>query len=974
MCQSKPKIKTMRKAFLALLLLGMSQALAAQFWVVKGTVQDNQSKPLQSATVVLLNKADSSQRAFSTRPDGTFRITEVTNGSYQLSVSFVGFETFVKALEVANGTTNLNVIKLQVDAKQLAGVTVEGLAQRVVQKGDTVEMNADAYKVNPDANAEDLLEKMPGVVIQNGQVQAQGENVKRVLVDGREFFGDDPNAALKNLPAEIIEKIQVYDEASDQAQFTGFMDGETSKTLNIITRASMRNGEFGKVYAGAGTDSRYNAGGSINLFREKSRTTILGQMNNINIQNFATSDLLGILAGGGRRGRGGRGGGVRGGAAAGGGQAGGGRGGRFSNGGDVRDFLVGQQGGISETKAFGINYSLKANDRLDITASYFFNQSDNRADESLFRQFTLAENEGQTYAENSLVPSRNTNHRFNGKIEYKINDRNSLLIRPRLTIQENTGTAITEGLTALNGETLNSAINENRSDLLAYNFSNNLLYRHSFEKRGRTFSINLNTALNQNMGDSWLLSTNEFFAGNRDTQEFNQFSDLDQNGLTLTANATYTEPLTDKSQLMFTYRYGYQFNDSDKETFDFNESDAAFTDLNLPLSNVFENDYITHRAGLGYNLRGTKGILTLRGNFQWASLDNDQTFPELDNVDRSFTNFLPTLVYRYRFSRSKNLSFIYRANTQAPSVSQLQNVVDNSNPLFISAGNPELDQNYQHTGIIRYTATDAQKGKTFFAMLSMNLSENYIGNSTIIASRGNAQVGDIILQPGAQFFQPVNLEGYRNLRSFISYGMPVSWLKSNLNLNLSATYTRTPELINDQLNFAESPSFGLGWVLSSNISEKVDFTVSSNTSLNLVNNSLDNQANTDFLNQSTRLRFNWIFGDGFVFRSTTSHVMNSGLSEGFNQNFVLWNMEVGKKLMKQKAEIKLSVFDLLKENQSISRAITGSYVEDSQTQILTQYFMLSFVYNIRSFGQGAAGIDEERLKRFQQMRQRFGNN
>jgi len=957
----------MKKALLAILLLGITQAAAAQYWVVKGTVQDNQAKPLQAATVVLLNQSDSTKRAVSTKPDGTFRLTQVLNGNYQLTISFVGFTNFTKAIQVENGTLNLNEIKLQIDPKQLAGVTVEGLAQRVVQKGDTVEMNADAYKVNPDANAEDLLEKMPGVVIQNGQVQAQGENVKRVLVDGREFFGDDPNAALRNLPAEIIEKIQVYDEASDQAQFTGFMDGETSKTLNIITKASMRNGEFGKVYAGGGTDGRYNAGGSINLFREKSRTTILGQVNNINIQNFATSDLLGIVSGGGRRGR--RGGGGRGGA--GGGQAGGG--GRFSNGGDARDFLVGQQGGISETRAFGINYSLQASDKLNVTASYFFNQSDNRADESIFRQFTLAQNEGQTYQENSLVPSRNTNHRFNGTIEYKINDRNSLIIRPRLTIQENNGTSIVDGLTALNGETLNTAFNENRSELLAYNFSNNLLYRHSFEKRGRTFSINVNTALNQNDGDSWLVSENEFLVGNVNSQNFNQFSNMDQAGFTLSANATYTEPLTDKSQLLFTYRYGYQFNDSDKQTFDFSESEDDFTDLNIPLTNVFENDYITHRAGFGYNLRGTKGTFTLRGNMQWASLDNDQTFPEIDNVDRSFTNFLPMLVYRYRVSRSQNLTFMYRTNTQAPSVSQLQNVVDNSNPLFISAGNPELNQNFQHTATVRYSKTNSEKGRTFFALLSMNLSDNYIGNSTFIASRGETQIGDIVLQPGAQFYQPVNLEGYRNLRSFVSYGMPVSWLKSNLNLTASASYSRTPELINDQLNFAESPSFGMGLVLSSNISENVDFTFSSNSSLNLVNNSLANQANTDYLNQNTRFRFNWIFGDGFVFRSTTSHVMNSGLSEGFNQNFILWNMEVGKKLMKQKAELKLSVFDLLKENQSISRSITGSYIEDSQTQILTQYFMVSFVYNIRSFGQGASPQDEERLKRMQQMRQRFGN-
>ena len=316
---------------------------------------------------------------------------------------------------------------------------------------------------------------------------------------------------------------------------------------------------------------------------------------------------------------------------------------------------------------------------------------------------------------------------------------------------------------------------------------------------------------------------------------------------------------------------------------------------------------------------------------------------------------------------------IYRTRTQAPSVSQLQNVIDNSNPLFISAGNPELDQNFQHTAVVRYTATNAEKAQTFFALLNVNFSDNYIGNSTTIASRGTQTIGDIELQPGAQFMQPVNLNGYWNLRSFISYGVPLGKIKSNLNLNASASFTRTPELINDQLNFAEAPNFGLGWVLSSNISEKVDFTLASNTSYTIVNNSLQNQANTNFLNQSTRLRFNWIFGDGIVFRSTVNHVANSGLSDGFNQNFVLWNMEVGKKLIKQKAEIKLSVFDLLKENQSISRAVTGSYIEDNQTQILTQYFMISFVFNIRSFGQGQSPMDDERLKRFQEMRQRFGN-
>jgi hypothetical protein len=217
----------------------------------------------------------------------------------------------------------------------------------------------------------------------------------------------------------------------------------------------------------------------------------------------------------------------------------------------------------------------------------------------------------------------------------------------------------------------------------------------------------------------------------------------------------------------------------------------------------------------------------------------------------------------------------------------------------------------------------------------------------------------------------VNLDGYWNVRSFISYGLPLGFIKSNLNFTGTLAYSENPELINDELNYAKTPTLGLGLVLSSSISEKVDFTISSNSSFNSVSNSLQTQTSTNYFNQSTRLRLNYIVGSGWVFRSTVVHTANSGLSDGFNQNFVLWNMEVGKKLINEKAEIKVSVFDLLKQNQSIQRNVTGSYIEDINTQILTQYFMVSFVFNIRSFGQGQA-IPEDRLQRLQQMRQRFG--
>jgi len=951
------------KLFYSLLfILFSSISINAQYWVVKGSVLDSaEQKPLAQATVILLNQADSTVKIKSTNLEGQFRITGVLNGNYQLAVSFVGFETYQVGIEVQDKSIDLGKIILKTDAKMLDEVVVEGLENRVIQNGDTTEMIAAAFKVNPDATAGDLLEKMPGITVQNGQVQAQGENVTRVLVDGREFFGDDPNAALQNLPADIIERIQVYDQASDQARFTGFMDGETSKTLNIITRASMRNGEFGRVYAGAGTDETYSVGGSINLFRPKSRTTILGQTNNVNIQNFSTSDLLGITTGGGRRGRG-RGAGGRGG----GGQAGAQRGGA---GGNTGDFLVGQQAGISETRAFGTNYSFDNGGDFKVSASYFYNHSDNNANESLFREFTIPQNEGQTYEENSLNQSTNTNHRVSGELEWKINDRNSIIMRPRFTFQENNGSSLLEGFTDLNGNPLNETTTLNSSELTAFNITNNLLWRHSFEKRGRTFSVNVNTNYNENFGDALLLSENIFYNSNRPEVPFNQQSTLDQFGFNMAATATYTEPITERSQLLWSYRYGYQFNDSDKEAYDFNESNGDYTDLNPLLSNTFENNYITHVATMGYNLRGTKGTLTLRGSFQSATLDNEQTFPTEGRVERTFQNFIPNIVYRYRFDRGKSLNINYRARTSPPTLSQLQNVLDNTDPLNITAGNPNLDQNYTHSATIRYNKVNVETSRTFFSLLSANYSDNYIGNNTTVAGDTPVDVDGITLEPGARYIKPENLEGYLTLRSFVAFGLPVGGLKSNINFTGNLNYNRTPEIINNELNFAKAPTLGLGVVFSSNISEKIDFTLSSNTSFSNVTNTTQTVNDNQYINQATRLRLNLIFDHGIVFRSNINHTYTTGLSDGFDQNYVLWNAELGKKLIKDKAELKLTIFDLLKQNQNIRRTVNGSYIEDSQTQIITQYFMLSFVFNIRSFKVGEAPTQNDRL---QEMRRRFG--
>lgn len=924
-----------------LLFAGLYVQAAAQGQQLRGMVIDAADQlALPGAHITLTRLPDSVQVATSTDLEGRFSFSDVAQGNYSLHLTYIGYQDVFKSIEVGTEPVRLGRLVMEEAATQLGEVQVTEKALPSMQIGDTTQFNANAFKTNPDANAEDLVQKMPGVTVQDGKVQAQGEDVKQVLVDGKPFFGNDPNSVLRNMPAEIIDKIQVFDQQSEQSRFSGVDDGNASKTINIITKGGMRNGTFGRVYAGYGDQERYKLGGTINFFNGDRRFSIVGQSNNTNEQNFSSEDLVGISQG---SGGGGRGGGSRGGGR-------GGGGGSFGGGGNTRDFTVPQSGGISATNAIGLNYSDKWGEKVEVSGSYFFNMSDNSSDQSLFRQYVFPEDGGQTYSENNFSSSTNTNHRFNFRMEYKIDSVNSIIFTPRVSLQENEGLLSTLGETYLNSTLLNNTGSDFQSKLEGLAASGDLLYRHRFSKPGRTISINLGTSYTKNTGESSLFSGNNFFSEPASFDSLNQLSDLLSNGLTLSSNVTYTEPVGKKGNLQFTYQASLSNNDSDKETLNYSELTGEYDLRDTTLTNIFESRYLTQSVETGYRINSEKSMFNVRVGYQRADLQNDQSFPFESRIERTFYNFIPSMFYRYNFTKTKNLRINYNARSNAPSVSQLQDVLDNTNPLQLRTGNSALVQDFRHQVSARYSATNTERSTSFFALLSGTYTQDYIGNSTFIAERDTVTADGIALQRGAQLSQPVNLDGYFNMRSFITYSQPISAIKSNLNLNLSANFSRTPGLINGEENFSNTPSFGFGVVVSSNISEKLDFTVSSNSSYNIVRNTLREDLNSEYFSQNSRLRLNWIFGKGFVYQTELSHQLNSGLSSGFNQNYLLWNMSLGKKLFeKQQAEIRLTVFDALSENISVQRNITDVYVEDVQTEVLRRYLMLSFIYNLRKF-------------------------
>ncbi len=943
----------MIKKLLFLPILFLSFTTIAQNLQISGKVVDEKAQsPLPGAHITLMYPWEEAVKSSITDADGTFILEGLEKGGYKLKVSFLGYADYMQEVTLVDKNLDLGVLVIEEGAVNLNTVEVKEKLPLAQQDGDTTSYNANAFKTLKDASAEDLIGKMPGVIDNNGRMQVQGENVGRVLVDGKEFFGNDPSAALKNLPAEIISKIQVFDQASDQAQFTGFDDGNTTKTINIITKDGVGNAQFGKLYAGYGTDDRYQIGGNTSFFDGDRRISIIGQSNNINIQNFAAEDLLGVVGNsgrrGGRRGRGGRGGG---------GGRRGGRGGGVS----ASDFLVDQQGGIAKTNAFGINYSDKWGEKLSFSSSYFFNNTDNTSIAGSLLEFIDNESISEFYQEDNVTTSNNFNHRFTGVLTYRFNRNTSLILRPRISFQLNDGQANTLGKTLLGNELINSTDTDFNSDLKGSSLGNSILLRHRFKTRGRSISFNVSNTYSDNKGDSFLNSENSIQRQMILSDTLNQLSDLIINGWQHSANLSYTEPLG-KMGLMFTYKATLQEEESDRQTFDFLESTGDYTDFNESLSNVFENKYWTHRVGTGLNFRKGREFFALaRVNAQWSNLTSDETFPNMVQVKRNYFNIVPFAMIRVEFSKQENIRVMYRTNTQSPTVQQLQNVIDNSNPIQLSIGNPDLDQSFNHRMFVRYTKSNIEKASVFFMMLSGDFSQNYIGNATYLSDSDDPIFANLEVPRGTQLTQPINLNGYQKVRLFTTYGFPFKPIKTNINLDLSGDLVKTPGVINGNLNTSNSRTLTGGITFASNISENVDFTISSRTGLSQVENTLQFAGNTNYLSQRTTAKLGVVLPKGIVYRTNIAHQYYDGLSDAFNQSYFLWNMSLGIKMLKeQRGELAITVFDLLNQNQSITRNVTDVYIEDLRTNVLQQYFMLKFTYNFRNFNSGKSKTEEDR--------------
>ena len=941
----------------------------------EGIVVDNKTGEPLAGAAVKVTSSDGGTGTFGIcDAEGKFSFEVTHPGKYQLEVTYVGYKMLSKEVNVFPGRgAKIGTLKMSEDPKQLAEVETVGRNQRLKQVGDTIVYNADAYKVADGATAEDLVGKMPGIEVTDDGVKAQGETVEKVLVDGKSFFENDPKLALKTLPAEVVQTVSVFDKKSDQAEFTGFDDGNTVKAMDLTTKSYRRNGVFGKVYGGAGANldfdgAYWNAGFNLNFFNGNRRISLLGMSNNVNQQNFSFDDLMSS---------GGMGGGP-------------GGGGRMGN-------RIGSQDGVSRANAFGLNFNDSyLNDKLEVQGSYFFNQLRTELQDSTFDDYI---NTSRAAISQQEQISHNYSHRVDMHITYKPNDNNQFVFRPSFNLQDNdsrgtnSSTTWKAPLDSIMSDPLwridptryqSSSRTVSDSDGHSWNIGGSLLWRHRFGKQGRTLSAELQGQLSGSDSDA------DYVKDVNQRGDYYQRQTSDTRNYTWGGNVQWTERIGQVQQLSLRYNINYQKSTRDRVVSYYDSEDFTHLDLdtlNSGYDGANTSKYIQRnlRQGgeLAWRLHTTHWNVNAGINFQNQHMEGEQDYymsPSLsiDPTKKDYFSVLPHARIDWRTDNGTQLELNYRASSSTPSVSNLQQSVNTSDELSYSTGNPDLDQSISHRVRLRFIHTNTETATNLMVFGEYSAQQDYVGrqyfynntDATVLLTEvgkdygyGTEQFEGLTLAPGAKINRPVNMSGMQSASLGVVYGFPFDLIYSNVNVSLDGSFSNTPS----QQLYYDTDSRGIGTVtdlstkiqqwtvgprlhVTSNISSDLDFSVMYQPSFQWVHDT-ENDANSyNYLTHRASARLNWTFWNNFTTEQSLSYTYYGGSSMTEAEDEWVWNMSLGRKFLKgNRAELKLQAYDILGTRSGYRRSVGDSYVRTAYNNFMPRYFLLTFTYKLSAY-------------------------
>ncbi|GAA4803544.1 TonB-dependent receptor [Olivibacter ginsenosidimutans] len=936
MILTKTKTSVFLAALVALILFigGTTTAIAQTGKTVSGILQDSTGLSVIAASVKLTSPLDTLQASSDT--EGHFYFKNVKANEFKLLITSLGFQPLSKNLSF-EGKDQLEIppLTMRFESQVLDVVNVTG-GTLITMKEDTVEYNAKDYKVRPNAMTEELIKKLDGVEVdKDGNVQAQGESVTRVRINGKDFFGGDVKTATKNLPADIIEKIQIVDDYGDQANLTGNKTGDPEKVLNITIDEKNNNGNFGQVGAGMGTkpedenNYRYQIGGMYNSFTGSRQLSVIANMNNNNNQAFDFN----ARGGGARRMPGG---GTR--------RMGGGFGGPGGFGGGSN--------GLTDSYSAGFNYRKDFNDKWTMYGNYSYNHSDNTVVSSSLQQDFFSDSTALSNI-NSLSNAISNNHRFDWNVEYKPNDKIFVKVSPTLSIGNNN--SYSDELTdqRLQFEQTDkpeiatniSSIYKSKTNTPNYGLSG--LFNYKLNDEGRNLFVNFSANSGKTKQDQDRI-TNSFNneGGNADSTYLRQLIDLDNKGVNGGTSVSYIEPLTDKSNLEFSYDFNFANYDNDRLTYNVDQLGNQSYD---PLSsNQYDYTFTTHKAGVTYRYRTDKIVYQLGATVLPTRLSGNTVLSgESLSFSRNGFYFVPVARFEYKASRTRSFSAEYRGNANEPSFSQLQPITDISNPRFPVTGNPDLAAEFNHTLRMRYRNFDFQSGNIFFAMLNANVTQDKITTNRI------TRVDSLGLVQETHY---LNTDGNYNVNGFYNYGKPFNNRKYVVTLRGRASFNNNVAYVNDAENVAKNWELNQGLNVQINPADWLEVRPGVDFTYNTTKNSLQGTNNQNVSTWATSLWGNIFITPTLLWNFDVAKTSNSGYSNNVGANPLIINTFLEKQFFKNKnGMLRLQAFDLLNEQVSISRSVTENRISDSRTNRLARYFMLSFTYKFQKFAGRAGG-------------------
>lgn len=888
-------------------------------YTVTGSVSDSSGEPLISASIRLLAPKDSTAvKGVVSDIDGKFSLPNINRGSYILEASYVGYQPQYKDFKITNANVALGNITLQESSIMLKETTVVGIKTPITVKEDTIEYNADSYRTAPNAVVEDLLKRLPGVEVgSDGKITANGQSVSKILIDGKEFFADDPTVASRNLPVDMVDKLQVVNRKSDLARITGVDDGEEETVINLTVKKGMANGWFGNVEAGYGTDDRYKGTFNVNRFWNGNQVTVLGGLNNVNDLGFTD-----------------------------------GASGRF------RQF--GGSTGITTSQAVGVNFNVGKDEIFRVGGNVLYSRSDRDTRQKSDRQYILPDYSAWVTSGKKARDIGN-NVRADFRVQWKPDSLNTVDFRPRMSYNHSRSWSNDSSWTYDGVEMLNPitrSLTQKQAEGDSWEFGGVLIYNHNFKRRpGRSFSLFANYQFSNVRENSINYAFNKFFQLNDSTDIYDQFADNHTWSNNVSARLSWTEPIGNVKNGNFitvAYRFQYRWNDADKLTYDNPIIDenigwlplwADHSDwvLNDSLSNRFRNNYMSQDIRVGFkHVQKVSSIDVGLSVVPQMSKSTDLIISERNIPERWVWNFAPYLRYRWKPSKEHALNLDYMGRSSQPTIAQLQPVADMSDPLNIVQGNPNLNPSFTHNIRLRFHNFNAEAQRSIMTMFNATLEQNSIVSKTTFNP-----------ETGGRYTTYENVNGVWNIRGMNMVSFPFknkSWTFNNF---LMLYYSNAVGFNNGERNtsgsFSANESFGIAFR-----PDNLEFELRPRYGIQTVHNTVATASNRTIQSFGGSFNATYITPIGIVLNTDLNFTATRGYSQGYDENKWMWNAEISYQFLRGKnATISAKAYDLLRQNSNISRTINANYIEDISTNSLGRYFLFSFAYKFNTFGKGA---------------------